>query len=132
MFLATDESPTPRKTGREYLYARVFYSVADSRGVYAVTPLFPGCPFDTGFAVELSEIQQIRDYSARGEFARSSVYTIRDRFGGVDPVDADCPASDQCAGALTRVGIAASMLGYCTRVSPSVSREIRQRKLLWV
>lgn len=57
-----------------------------------------------GIVVELSEILRVGDDFARGTYQTSFAETIADDFGGVDPIDADCPAAGKCIGLLTRDG----------------------------
>ena len=67
-------------------------------------PSRSGRSFETGIAVELSEILQVGDDFADGEYEETlSAYALAEVFGGMDPIDADCPAAGKCIGLLTRV-----------------------------
>lgn len=63
--------------------------------------------FETGITVELSEILPVGEDFADGEYEETlSASTLEGEFGGVDPIDADCPAAGKCIGLLTRVTLA--------------------------
>eukprot|EP00904_Undaria_pinnatifida_P008259 jgi/Undpi1/4563/HiC_scaffold_18.g07917.m1 len=58
-----------------------------------------------GIAVELSEVLKVGEDLADGEYAETlSAYALAEEYGGVDPIDADCPAAGKCIGLLTRDG----------------------------
>ena len=60
--------------------------------------------FETGITVKLSEILQVGDDFADGEYEETqTASTLEREFNGVDPIDADCPAAGKCIGLLTRV-----------------------------
>lgn len=92
-------------------------------------PRSPRCTFVTGITVELSEILQVGDDAAYGEY-QLPPGRLAEEFGGVDPIDADCPAASKCIGMLTRVSPPLGLsYAYLSSSPPCPKRGVGSREL---
>ncbi|CAM9500688.1 unnamed protein product [Scytosiphon promiscuus] len=68
--------------------------------------------------VELNEVLPRSVVYINEEFSRLGDYWIESAYGGVDPIDADCPLAGKCIGLLTRDGSLGLQSQYgCTKPS---------------
>lgn len=63
----------------------------------------PGDLLHAAITVELSEVLPPSVPYVDEEFYQLGSYWIAEGYGGVDPLDTDCPLAGKCIGLLTRV-----------------------------